>query len=359
MRALLIVAGLLFLPGTSRGVEDDLFPAPPFSLTDQNGKTVTNEDLKGKVWVASFVFTRCTAGCPQITTQMKELQDQFRGHPDFWLVTFTIDPTHDSSEELREYAKAYQADPAHWLFLTGTEKELHQLLQKGFYGNLGQKQEVGYAGHENRMFLVDRRGMVRAIPVGIEPKVQDPEMDENERRALQEKMSQQYKQGQQELREKIRRFLGAKPTPIHFPTLNSILNGISGLLIFLGILAIKKKYVRLHKVCMSAAVIVSTVFLASYLYYHIVVMQGASTKFIDRAPDAPTWVSQVYLFILVTHIILAAVITPLALITAYLGLRNKLSRHVKLARYVWPSWLYVSITGVVVYLLLYQTYPPS
>ncbi len=76
-------------------------------------------DLLGKVWIASFVFTRCTAGCPQISTTMKRLQGDLSGYPDVRLVTFTVDPEHDDPGELSRYADAYGADPERWLFLTG------------------------------------------------------------------------------------------------------------------------------------------------------------------------------------------------------------------------------------------------
>jgi putative membrane protein len=141
-----------------------------------------------------------------------------------------------------------------------------------------------------------------------------------------------------------------------FPALNAALNAAAGLLLLAGYFAIRRRAVRAHVACMLTALVVSTVFLASYLYYHIVIKQGKSTEFSTQAPLAPGWVGPVYYTILISHIVLAVVTVPLALTTAYLGLTNRLSRHVRLARWTLPIWLYVSVTGVVVYWMLYRLY---
>jgi putative membrane protein len=107
---------------------------------------------------------------------------------------------------------------------------------------------------------------------------------------------------------------------------------------------------------MLTALAVSALFLASYLYYHFAVKHGEPTRFSSRAPNAPDWVSYLYTVILLTHTVLAALVAPLALYTAYQGLRGRLARHVKVARWTLPIWLYVSITGVVVYWMLYRLY---
>lgn len=140
--------------------------------------------------------------------------------------------------------------------------------------------------------------------------------------------------------------------PHDWPTLNATLNAVSGVLVIVGYIAIKTRRVTLHKVCMVTALAVSAAFLGCYLYYHIVVRQGESTRFMG-----PESVRIWYFTILISHIILAAVIVPLALYTAYLGWKDRLQRHVRLARWVLPMWLYVSVTGVVVYWMLYHLYP--
>jgi uncharacterized membrane protein YozB (DUF420 family) len=142
--------------------------------------------------------------------------------------------------------------------------------------------------------------------------------------------------------------------PEDLPSVNAALNGTSAVLLLFGYSAIRRSQVRLHKACMLAALGVSTLFLASYLYYHIVVKQGQPTRFIAEGP-----VRLVYFLLLGSHTILAALVAPLALWTAGLALTGRFARHRRLARWTLPVWLYVSVTGVVVYWMLYHLYPPS
>lgn len=145
--------------------------------------------------------------------------------------------------------------------------------------------------------------------------------------------------------------------PLDFigPGWNASLNATAGVLIVLGYVAIKARAVTLHKVLMLAATGVSALFLASYLYYHFAVKRGISTPFV--APEGQEWVRTVYLAILLSHTILAVVVAPMVLVTVYLGLRDRLRGHVRLAWWTLPTWLYVSVTGVVVYWMLYRLYP--
>jgi len=136
------------------------------------------------------------------------------------------------------------------------------------------------------------------------------------------------------------------------PSVNAFLNGLSAVLLVAGYRAIRRRRVALHQTCMLTALGVSVLFLVSYLYYHFQVKGGQPTRFLGEG-----WVRPVYLTILLTHTVLAAVAAPLALVTAYLGLRGRLKRHVRIARWTLPIWLYVSVTGVVVYWMLYRLYP--
>jgi len=142
---------------------DDFGPVGDFSLTERSGRTVTNADLDGKVWIASFVFTRCTGGCPQVTGTVAHIQDAFRNEPDVRLVTFTVDPERDDPEELKKYAEHFGADPERWLFLTGSEEQLYHLIEKGFkvavQRNQGEDVKPGQeVMHGFNLVLVDRRG---------------------------------------------------------------------------------------------------------------------------------------------------------------------------------------------------------
>jgi putative membrane protein len=136
-----------------------------------------------------------------------------------------------------------------------------------------------------------------------------------------------------------------------WPLVNAILNGSCAVLLVVGYVAIRRNRVVLHKACMVTALLVSALFLTSYLYYHIVVRQGEHTRF--GGSEAMT---VVYVTILLSHTVLAAVVAPLALFTAWQGWRDNLQRHVRVARWTLPLWLYVSVTGVVVYLMLRPYY---
>jgi uncharacterized membrane protein YozB (DUF420 family) len=133
-----------------------------------------------------------------------------------------------------------------------------------------------------------------------------------------------------------------------FPALNASLNGASAVLITSGRLLIRKQKVRLHRACMIAAVATSSLFLISYLYYHYHVH---SVHFPGQG-----WIRPVYFTILISHTLLAVTVVPLVALSLNYGLRQKFDRHRRIARWTFPVWLYVSVTGVVVYIMLYQIY---
>jgi uncharacterized membrane protein YozB (DUF420 family) len=135
------------------------------------------------------------------------------------------------------------------------------------------------------------------------------------------------------------------------PALNASLNGIATVLIATGYLAIRGKHVALHRGCMIAALIVSCVFLVGYVWHKILV-RGVHTPF--GGEGAIAWV---YYIMLITHIILAMVIVPLVLKTFALAIQGRFERHRAWARWTFPMWFYVSVTGVLVYLFLYRWFP--
>lgn len=135
------------------------------------------------------------------------------------------------------------------------------------------------------------------------------------------------------------------------PTVNAVLNATSGCLLAVGYLCIRRKKITVHKVCMVSAFGTSTLFLISYLTYHYHV---GSIRFAGRGG-----IRILYFAILISHTILAAAIPPLALITVSRALRGRFDRHVRIARWTLPIWLYVSVTGVIVYWMLYHLYLPS
>jgi len=138
------------------------------------------------------------------------------------------------------------------------------------------------------------------------------------------------------------------------PAVNAVLNGLAAVLLVAGYAAIRNRRVLLHQTLMIAAFCTSVLFLTCYLYYHFVVRDGRPTKF-----TADGWPKAVYYTILLTHTVLAVAVAVLAPVTLYLGFGAPGNRHTRIARWTFPIWLYVSVTGVVVYLMLYHLYPPA
>jgi putative membrane protein len=136
------------------------------------------------------------------------------------------------------------------------------------------------------------------------------------------------------------------------PAVNASLNALSALFLTAGYVFIRRKNKVAHRNCMVAALVTSIVFLACYLTYHFNVQ--TVTRFRD-----PEWFRPIYLVILLTHTVLATVIAPMILITLYRAWRQDFEAHKRIARWTWPLWMYVSVTGVLVYLLLYQIFPQT
>ena len=133
------------------------------------------------------------------------------------------------------------------------------------------------------------------------------------------------------------------------PTLNAALNATAALALLAGYAAIRRRRIGVHRACMLTAFGVSTLFLISYVVYHY---SAGSRPFAGHG-----WIRPVYFALLVSHIALAAAIVPLALITIYRALSSQFGRHRRIARWTLPVWLYVSVTGVLVYWMLYHLGP--
>ena len=129
------------------------------------------------------------------------------------------------------------------------------------------------------------------------------------------------------------------------PTLNACLNSLATLLLIAGWMAVRKGRRDLHRNIMLAALATSAVFLGCYLYYHFHV---PTTKYQGQGV-----LRSVYFFILATHVVLAMVVPPASLVAVWHAFRGRFDRHVRVTRWLWPVWLYVSVTGVIVYLMLY------
>lgn len=134
---------------------------PAFELVNQEGRPFGSDELKGKIWIAGFIFTSCPGPCPIISSRMSELQRPLE-NSDVHLVSFTVDPETDTPEVLRGYAERLHAREGRWDFLTGPEATLYPLIKNGFkLGVSDGAEELGVPVHSTRAALVDRKGEIR------------------------------------------------------------------------------------------------------------------------------------------------------------------------------------------------------
>lgn len=181
------ISGWLRASNTMRGALEKLevySEIPDFSLVERSGRRITRADLLGKVWIANFIYTRCTETCPLQSAKLARLQAEFAGEPDLRLVSITVDPEHDTPVVLSRYAERYATDPVRWLFLTGDKRAIYHLAKEGFRLGVVDPDEQAQAGgvlrflgpeaalathgskgliiHSSRFVLVDRQARIRA-----------------------------------------------------------------------------------------------------------------------------------------------------------------------------------------------------
>lgn len=300
-------------------------PLGSFHLTERSGRAVTDETLADQVWIASFIFTRCPSSCPKISAVMKTLQSRLK-RTGVRLASLSVDPEHDTPAVLTKYARRFGADPDRWWFLTGPRDEVYQLLLERFHvpavPSTPEDQALGAeaVSHSARLALVDRGNRV----IGY--------FDSDDPAAVSRLVAR--------ARQRDAGWV------LRLPAVNATLNATSGLLLVIGWTLIRTGRVRGHVACMAGAVGVSLLFLASYLVYHY---QVGSVPFRGIGP-----VRTLYFTVLLSHTVLAAAVFPLVALTLTRALRGRYQSHARIARLTFPIWLYVSLTGVIVYLMLYQ-----
>ncbi len=303
-------------------------PLGTFQLKERSGRDITQADLADRVWLSAFIFTRCPSSCPRITAVMKGLQAKL-ADTGVQLVSISVDPEHDTPEVLTNYAKGFGADPDRWWFLTGPKESVYSLILDQFKVPVSESTEADRkagaeeVSHSARIALVDRGNQV----VGY--------FDANDPKAV------------ARLAEKARSLDNVWGHRL--PSINAALNGSCALLLLLGLALIRAGKVKPHIVCMSTALVVSALFLTSYLVYHFLVVKG-SVPF--QGVGRPVRI--LYFTVLLSHTVLAVAVVPLVAITLTHAIRKRFASHAKIARVTFPIWLYVSITGVVVYWMLYQ-----
>jgi protein SCO1/2 len=152
----------------------------PFSLTNQLGETITLSNLKGQVWVADVIFTRCAGPCPKMTDQMAQIQQAFPAAANLRFVSLTTDPEHDTSSRLKDYSEKFSADPDRWHFLTGPKKELLANLAVGSLKLSALEKDKELQQDPNDLFihstvfvLVDKTGEIRGFYESLEEGFQE------------------------------------------------------------------------------------------------------------------------------------------------------------------------------------------
>ena len=164
-----IAASYLQLKQSSKPPLQHIKTLPDFSLTERSGKTVRLADLKGKVWLADFVYTTCPGPCRTITRNMSELQNAMQQFPDVRLVSISTDPAHDSPQVLRDYAENFHASSEKWLFLTGEKSKVYDLIEHGFLLPIAEQRDAEQPIlHSTKIMLVDKNGVIRAFYDGAE-----------------------------------------------------------------------------------------------------------------------------------------------------------------------------------------------
>ena len=137
-------------------------PAPKFELTDQNGTKVNNKTYLGKVYLVEFFFTTCPSICPIMNKNMVGIQNEFFGNPNFGIASISIDPKHDSSQVLKEHAKAIGVKSSNWHLLTGDKEYIFNIANKGFNLYAGENKSVeGGFEHSGLFALIDKKGNIR------------------------------------------------------------------------------------------------------------------------------------------------------------------------------------------------------
>jgi protein SCO1/2 len=176
--------------GISTSTLPEFGEVPAFSLTAHTGQPFRLEDLQGKVWVTNFFFTTCRSICPVMQENMAEVQKAFAGNPHVRMVSFTVDPEHDTPEVLRAYAQRRGAVPGQWMFVTGDKKAIYRLARQGFKLAADDvPEEIQGTRHDfihsEKLVLVDTSGRIRGYYSGLDME-QVQRLIEDTRRLLRE-----------------------------------------------------------------------------------------------------------------------------------------------------------------------------
>ncbi len=342
--------------GITRAGESLELPLGAFRFTERNGRTVTEAEFQNKVILVSFIFTRCPLSCPRITAVMKSIQDRASAHG-VVLASITVDPDYDTPEILQAYAKRFGASSDGWWFLRTDKSRLLELVHERFKLSLSEAQPSEAAQGAEAIEHSDRIALVEGDRVVGYYDSTSPEAVE---RAL------------------ARASRLAKPAWVKaLPKVNASLNALCAVFLVAGWMLIRSYAsrprtapnadpttnqqvprnplgdlaVRAHVLCMVLALATSALFLSCYLLYHY---QAGSMPYPHPGPSRI-----IYFTVLISHTILATLgVVPLVVLTLLRALRKEFHRHASIARITFPIWFYVSVTGVLIYWMLYQMPAP-
>ena len=395
---------------------------PDFEFEKVTGGTLSLNDLKGKRWVAAFVFSRCTETCPVISRAVMQVHDRVAEQaPDVHFVSISVDPGYDSAEIFGNYAETFTGgDFSRWTFLSPPSKQaMEDLIVRGFgvyvKENVGKTRLPGLeVAHSNRVVLVNEDTIPVATFLGTKPgdmaklsrilmgkddfpepgppasesgltfstsdgsplnmsfEVKRVDEDGNEIADSESGDGGDTSAGESddgeaasatespdvsssEITVKEHNAVIEQKLPAwakKLPTVNAMLNTIAAILLMAGLVAIKAENKTRHRNLMIAAFLTSVVFLVSYLTYHWAL--GKYTGEHGRRFSGTGISAVVYQLILWPHIILAAVVPILATRVFMHAFAERWEAHKRLAKITFPIWMFVSVTGVVIYGMLYH-----
>ena len=337
---------------------DRFAEVPDFRFEDSRGEPVSRADLLGRPWIAVPFFVRCMGPCPSVSRDIAERLIPALAGTGIRVVSFSLDPEVDSAAALKEYADLFEADPEAWLFVRSeTEEEMHRFMNEGLLVAVGRATDEADPGlaitHSTRMPVVDPEGRVAGWYELGDPAQGEGGVDLAEaERVLARRFGL--------IVARARALAGLEyvwplPGRSRLPLVNATLNGLALALLVAGLAAILTGRKKLHEAMMKSAFLVSAAFLACYLYYHFAVLpiSGGPTKY-----NGEGFAKTAYLLMLLSHVVLAVVNLPMVLRVFWLAHKEDWDRHRRLARWTLPIWMYVSLTGVLVYLVLYPFNPP-
>lgn len=146
---------------------DTMHRIPPFSFVSQDGKTVTEQDFKGKIYVADFIFTRCPSICPVMTSELTRVQEAFKGNPDIKILSHSIDPLYDSTQVLKAYGDKHKADYNFWTFVTGDSTKIYDMARCGYFMAIQKSPDSRLVfDHSDKLILIDKEQRIRGFYSG-------------------------------------------------------------------------------------------------------------------------------------------------------------------------------------------------